>query len=209
MRMRFTIWTVFLSASLAFGQLDSNSVTVTASRRVNLPADQLLFSISVDADLSVTYNEVLAALQGSGITASNFSGVSVLQSYSFGVDRSPQPPRLEWRFSLPGSLSNVRDTVTTLTNLQQAIAQKKNGLSLSFLVQGSSSPAQQSHVCNLTDVIADARAQAQKLADAAGLSLGVILALSSTTSNTAFTAIGVSLPTSPGNCSATVKFALR
>src|ERR1039457_2549508 len=64
-----------MSASLAFGQIDSNAVTVTASRNANLQPDQVLFGVGVTSGLNVSLDDVVAALAGSGITVANFSSV--------------------------------------------------------------------------------------------------------------------------------------
>jgi hypothetical protein len=160
-----------------------------------------------------------AALQGSGITAANFSAVTVP---FVGNLIPPQPPTvtpmLQWTFALPAPLAKIKDTIATLTGLQQRIAQQNNGLTLSFNVQGTqvSGQLQQSQVCPTSDLLADATAQAQKLAGAAGLSLGAILAISSGTSVPGNVGSAVSIagalifapPVLPSVCSMTVKFAL-
>ena len=76
MRKCFLYFGLIVFASLAFGQLDSNSVTVTASRGVSVQADQAVFGVFVDSGLNTSLDDVLAALQGSGITVANFSGVT-------------------------------------------------------------------------------------------------------------------------------------
>lgn len=167
---------VFLiSAFMAFGQLDSNSVTVSASHGANLQADQIVFSVSVDSGLNLNLDDIVAALAGTGITAANLSSIGPPQQY-------PQPPDLgvEWVFALTAPLSKVKDTATLLANLQQSIAKKNNGLTMSFRIQGTqvSQELLQSQPCVLQDLIADARSQAQKLAEAADLHLGQVLALS-------------------------------
>ena len=73
-----------LFSPLAFGQLDSNSITVTASRNASLQPDQAVFAVSVQSGISASLDDVLAALQGSGITAANLSSVSSVQQ-NFGV----------------------------------------------------------------------------------------------------------------------------
>ncbi len=80
-------------------------------------------------------------------------------------------PSLQWSFTLAVPLSKIKDTIATLTTVQQNVAKKNNGFSVSFSLQGAqvSPQAQQSQTCALPDLIADARAQAQKLADAAGM----------------------------------------
>ncbi len=119
---------------------------------------------------------------------------------------------LRWTFTLPAPLPKLRDTATALTTVQQNIASKNAGITLSFSVQGTqvSQQLQQSQPCVVSDLIADARSQAQKLANAAGLTLGQILALSSSTSSTTgSSSLGLAsfLLSSPA-CSVTVQFAL-
>lgn len=220
---RFTILLTFLtSASLAFAQLDSNSVTVTASRNTNLLPDQVVFGVLVDSGLNSSLDDILAALHGSGITAANFLGVSSAPATVIFSGPIPGPipvtetPMLQWSFSLAVPFSKMKDTAAALTSLQRTISQQNNsGLRLVFQVQGAqiSPQLQQSQTCLLTDLIADARSQAQKLGDAAGLSVGSILAVSSFTTTTTPGPIPVNRFSStsgtflPG-CSVTVKFAL-
>jgi len=45
MLKRTLIVSFLMSAALAFGQVDSNTVTVTASQSVNLQPDQVLFGV--------------------------------------------------------------------------------------------------------------------------------------------------------------------
>jgi hypothetical protein len=56
-----------LFCSLAFGQIDSNSITVTASNNVSLQPDQAVFGTTVQSGINTGLDDVLMALQGSGI----------------------------------------------------------------------------------------------------------------------------------------------
>jgi hypothetical protein len=209
-----------MSASLAFGQIDSNAVTVTASRNANLQPDTVLFGVGVTSGFNVSLDDVVAALAGSGITAANFSSVSSQQGLVFTGPVVPNPPALQpmlqWNFALPVPLAKLKDTATTLSNIQQNIAKKNAGLAMSFSVQGTqvSQQLQQSQPCVVADLIADARVQAQKLADAAGLALGQILGLSSPVSSIAgsnsasLSSFLIGVPFPPSICAVTVKFAL-
>ena len=220
MRKGFLICILLASASLVSAQTDSNSITVVASRNASLQADQAVFGVAVTSGLNASLDDVLGALQGSGITSANFTGVSTQPVYASAVSITgftppvtlTGPPNLQWSFSLAVPLSKIKDTITTLTTVQQNGAKKNNGLSVTFSLQGTqvSPQAQQSQTCALPDLIADARAQAQKLADAAGMGVGVILAMSSatsvqTTGSPSFLFGVVPLP----NCTLTVKFALQ
>src|SRR6476469_2869826 len=120
--------------SLAFGQLDSNSVTVSSKRNNNVQPDQAIIAVYVDTGGTASLNDVLAAVQSVGITAANFSGVGSPQ----GLSLTPTDPRapvtpapvLEWAFGLPVPLSKLNDTVNALAKLQGTIGQQKNGITL-------------------------------------------------------------------------------
>jgi hypothetical protein len=204
MFMRIPVILVCISAPFAFAQLDSNSVTVTASRNTALQADQAIFGVIVTSDVNTSLNDVVAAVQGAGITLANFSSVSggpeVYSGWLAPVPPVPNPV-LQWTFRLPVPLADTKDTVASLTSLQQSL-QKNTALRLSFSVQGTQVSQQlvQSQTCSIPDLIADARAQAQKLAAAAGRGVGNILAMAGATSSSAGTA--------PAVCSVTVRFAL-
>src|ERR1700681_4242672 len=117
---RLPIFLLILSAPAAFAQLDANSVIVTASRSLTQQPDQVLFGVTVQSGLSTSLDDVVAALQGSGITAANFSGVST--SPVILLLPAPQPnvaPALQWNFALPAPLAKIKDTIATLTALQK------------------------------------------------------------------------------------------
>ena len=77
-------------------------------------------------------------------------------------------------------LSGLSGTIGVLTKLQQTMVQNNSGLTLTFSINGTqvSAQLQQTQPCSTPDLIADATGQAQKLADAAGMTAGPILRLS-------------------------------
>lgn len=198
--------------------MDSNSITVSASNNATLQPDQAVFSVSVTAPLTTGLDDVLTALAGSGITAANLSGVSTQGIYSVlgGAGTQIPPPMLVWTFSLTAPLANTKATVASLTTLQQNIAKANNGLTLSFSIVGTQVSQQlaQSQTCSLSSLITSATTQAQALAAAAGLQLGAILALSTSTSNTLATSqvfasgpyVSTIYNSVPPPCAITVKF---
>jgi hypothetical protein len=196
----------------AFGQLTPNSLTVTATRNNSLQPDQVIFSLSLTTGLDATRDDAIAALQGLSITPANFNGVNTVQSYT---GQSSQT-LLQWSFVYPADLTNMKTTIGMLNSVQKSIAQNKNGMSLSYSVQGTQVSARlaQSQPCVIADLIADAKAQALKMAGAAGMGVGSILAVSSTTStasaSNSFSGSSGSLayPNAQPVCSLTVKFAL-
>ncbi len=213
-------------APLAFGQLESNTVTVTATQNLSVQPDQVVFSVSVTSGISTSLSDVLTAVQSAGITSANFTGISssltgIIVPVPTPVNQPAQPggviaPTIQWNFVLAAPFATMKATITTLTGLEQSISQNNSGLSLSFSIQGTqvSQQLQQSQVCPLSDLLASAQSQAQKLANVAGMSIGAILAMSSVTSSApaAGTAILGIVSTSyiaPPVCSMTVKFALK
>jgi hypothetical protein len=140
-----------MSALHLFGQLDSNTVTVTASQSMNVQPDQVLFAVYVTTPLTASLDDVLAALKGAGITSANFSGVNSAGSGQTVVVTGNLPaPTEQWAFGLPVPFAQMKATVTALTNLQQSIMQANSGFTLSFSVQGAqiSTSLLQSQACN-------------------------------------------------------------
>jgi uncharacterized protein YggE len=201
----FCLIALFLtSASLLFGQLDSDTVTIQASRSVNLTPDQIIFTVSVSAGPTTSLDQIAAALANSGIAASNFVGVTG------GADN--QSP-LQWLFTLAAPLSKIKATIATLTALQQSIAQNNSGLTLMFQVQGTqfSPESIQSQTCAAKDLVAAAQTQAQNVAAVAGLYVGSIVAISDGSSTAAvqtFAVTGLWYNPRPPGCFLEVKFKL-
>jgi uncharacterized protein YggE len=152
------LWITILGFAIgpaAFGQLDANSISITASRSVILQPDTASFSVTVITAPDTSLDDVLAGLQGSGISARNFTGV-------FTVNRS-----LAWIFHWTVPIAQMKDTIASLSALE-----------LNYVVTGVQVSEAATPACPRSDLIADATAQARKLSAAAGLTVGRILAVS-------------------------------
>ena len=205
--MRTVSVTVFLLGvgSLAYGQLESDTITIQATRPVNLQTskpDQVVFTIAVNSPLTAGLDDVLAALQGSAITIANLSTLR-----DSGDGQAP----LQWWFSLTVPIDKWKATVATLAALQQSLP--KNGMQLSLVQNSQSIAPNQAQSCSTEDLIADAQAQARQVAAAAGLFVGQIIAISGASSVPTVSRLG---DFSTGwfntgtfsNCSAEVEFKL-
>jgi len=186
---------LLLLPALAFSQIVNNSVTVTASQPVTAQPDQAVFGVVVTSGLDKALADIVIALQGTGITSSNFVGINnsaaLVTVVSGTQPPSSPPPQLQWNFQLVVPISKVKDTTASLAALATKLPQNNSGLSLTFSLQGTETS--QSPGCNLSDLVASARTQAQQLASAAGLLVGLIQSLSTS---------------APGSCLLTVRFAL-
>ncbi|HEY6390432.1 MAG TPA: hypothetical protein VIX89_04075 [Bryobacteraceae bacterium] len=161
-----SLWLGILLAaveSLAFGQLDSDTLTVSASRPLNAKPDQLVLTLNVTTPVSTGLDEVVASLKSVGITAANFSYVS-----------SPRDnATLSWSFTLAVPFSKVPATAV------QLMARNVQFYPRNFQVSAASLPAQQ---CQVPVLMADVKASAKNLADAAGLVVGEVVAMSDVSS---------------------------
>ena len=217
---------VLLIAAIAtplFAQMDTNGLTVTATRQRLVQPDQQILEVLVDSTLNASLDDVVAAIASAGIKATDLSGVS-----GPSTQGSTNTPVLEWAFRFTVPLATLRNTLAALDSLVQTIGGKNTGWSLRYFGSGVqvSQQALAAQQCSIPALIADARAQAQKTASATGVSLGPIIAVSdgkSLSSGTVEgilvlggfvtpTAVGVTsflLPQSPPQtCSVVVKFSL-
>jgi hypothetical protein len=155
-------------------------------------------------------SDILTAVQPANVTLANFSGVSTVSFQVQVGNRIQNQQGDQWTFTLAVPLANVKSTVATLTALQKSVPQANKTLSVSFSIQGTqvSQQLQQSQSCDMTGILADARAKAQDLASAGGRTLGGTLALSTSTSTSIGTPANPFPTSSSQSCSATVKFAL-
>jgi hypothetical protein len=106
-----------------------------------------------------------------------------VQSYTYVTGPGPETQSTQqWSFSVTAPLSKMSDALTALLAAQQTVAKKGGGFGLAFTVAGPQvSPAlQKAQVCPQADLMADARAQAQKVAAAAGVSVGAVLSMTDT-----------------------------
>jgi uncharacterized protein YggE len=171
---------LLLLPPLTFAQITANTVTVTASQSAAAQPDTAIFSVTVMSGIDKNLSDILAALQGSGLTAANFVNL-----YSNIASVGPQPAvtsqvQLGWGFQLTVPLAKVKDTTAALTALAQNVPQNNSGLSVTFQLFQTQASSQQTANCNLADLVASARTQAQQLTSAAGLVPGMIQSISTT-----------------------------
>jgi len=206
MHRRIVLTLCFLLTPAALAAQD-RTVTVTASRAATVAPDQTIVTVSVFTPATASRDEVLAALQGSPITLANFTSVYTTSSYNAAIRATEE--QLAWTFTLTVPFSSMQATTSQLTGLQLAMTKAGKGMSLSFSLRGTQTSAQAlaGQNCSAADLIADARTQAQKIAAAAGLSVGPVVAASGTSVVTPPTG-GFSSGTYQPSCTITVKFAL-
>lgn len=165
--LKLSLIALVLAVVPVSAQLESHTLTISATRQIILQPDQVAFGLSVSSPASVSLNQIVAALSSLNITAANLTGVT-----------NSDPSTLQWNFSFAVPLSNLAATIDSLTKLQN-----NSGRSMTFNPDGLQVSPQllQSQSCSTSDLIADAKAQALKLAQAVGMTVGPILRLSNET----------------------------
>jgi len=159
----------------ALAQLDSNVLTVTATRNLNLQPDQAALMVNVTTSVNTSLDDVLSALQPTKITVASFAGVGTTFSGGAG---SPNEVWM-WTFTPTVPLAGLPAALASLATAQPVLSQSSNPMDLEYYVQGASLSSQlrASNPCPYTAVFSDAQTQAQKVAAAAGITLGPVVAL--------------------------------
>src|SRR5271154_4720550 len=83
-----------------FGQLESNTLTISATRQITLQPDQAVFYLQISSNPSASLDQILTALSGLSITSANLTSVY-----------SGTPQILQWTFTLAMPLANLAATV--------------------------------------------------------------------------------------------------
>jgi len=161
-----------LTAKFALGTsppLDSDTLTIAASRTLNVQPDQVLVGVTVNTPVTASLQDVINELQGSGITAAN-----LVNAYGY------EEGETQWAFTLAIPFAKMGDTLTSLARIQQKVGGSPGQPDLTFSVQGpqASADSQTAQSCSFPALVADAQSQAQKLASAAGITLGPVVSLS-------------------------------
>ncbi len=189
---RFTLLALPILAPVCLsGQIAVGSLSVTASQTAPEQPTGASFSVVVNAPFTASLSNVVAAVTGVGITASNLTNVGSANT-SFG--QTATGPLVSWTFQLSAPFSNENTVATQLAALQNTIGQNNKGFTLSFSVSTTSANPT---TCNFGSLVSSARTQAQSLASAANMGVGGIEGLTNAVSSTSGT-----------SCSLGVKFAL-
>ncbi len=152
-----TFWFTLVFAAPLLAQLDSGSLTVTATRVMVVQPDQAQFRAWVTAGPDSTLDDILARLAPVGLTAANFTAIS-------GDARS-----LTYTFASTVPIAKITQTAAALNSLGAAFLLTGATVSDDLLAQDR---------CSRSDLLADAQAQARKMASAIGATAGPPLAVS-------------------------------
>ncbi len=178
------LWILLAAATAAFGQLDSNTITITASSTPAAQTSNATIQVDVLLSQASTLQDAVNVVQGAGFTADNFTYVSS-SSYAYLLQVSAAPaPTVDWSLSRTVSATEVPSVLAAL----EAASKNQPSGTLSYTV--SNAPVSQPD-CVYTALIGAAQSQARKVADAAGVKLGGIVSIDQGTQAQAATSFTV------------------
>ena len=157
--------------SPAFGQ--SDAITVTVSRNVDLSPDQIYFSFAIVADPDVSLDQILQASEPLGLTAKNLLSIN-LQQYG----PSPSQVRLAYAFDFTTEMAKFKETNEKLATVRRTMAANTPSMDLqvyAIAISPSESARDQARQGLLSPLFSDAKQRAGQLAQAAGVTLGAIV----------------------------------
>ena len=150
------------AASAAFGQLDSNVVTITVSRQLSVQPDEVSVTVYVTSPPDQTLDQVLAALKGTKIQAADLSNF-----YTQGTT-------LLWSFTPVLPFSDMKSVLPALESLKVGAPVGVDTYYVNTTVSAAATALQQ---CPYPALINDARLQGGKLAAAVGGTVGPIVSI--------------------------------
>ena len=168
MRNHLLALMLLVSVQAAFGQLDDNTLSITSTRAVSTRTDDFQILVSAETPIDFTLDATIRALEGTGVTASHL--VDMNNRANSRVTDLSGAQITAWIFRLTLPFSKLNEALNSLVRLRAP-----TGVTMYYSVQ--SAPAVPAP-CPWQTLFGDAQIQAQKLASAAGLKMGPILALS-------------------------------
>ncbi len=169
MRKLVLLMTALAGAASAQYTVDANAIVVMASNTVVLTPTEASFMLNVSADMTITLEQVLTALDF-GLTAQDLTGIG---SYPIG----PYPTnynRLNYSFRLSVPFAQMKETVEKLEKLRKTL---DSGMDLNYssqMVGPSAAAFAEARDKALPELMSEARKRAEVLASAAQLKLGAI-----------------------------------
>ncbi|MFN7936606.1 MAG: SIMPL domain-containing protein [Bryobacteraceae bacterium] len=171
--MRIATLLVLLTLS-AFAQEDR--IQVTATRTVQLKADEAILSINLLAPLTASLEGALQAVAPIGIKESDLTSVNQTFGLPVSIPPSSATNRISYSFTFKVPYSELNSVLQKIDQARRTVTSNDSGMDISgqglLGLTASDKSRQDARAQLTTDAIAQARARATEIARAAGLTLG-------------------------------------
>ena len=161
---------VFAGAAVA---QTGSGITVPVSRSVSLMPDEAAFTINLSASLNSNTQQVKQALQGAGLP----NPTVVASGLSADNNVPPSSPQLRYLALITIPAASARDAAKGLETLRTHLTPPLSSLDYSAVLQASQTARDAAWQTALPGMLADARKQAQAIADNTAVTLGAIRAI--------------------------------
>jgi uncharacterized protein YggE len=172
--MRRTLVLALLSVS-AFAQVAADGITASASKTVTLWPDGAVFTVNVTSPGAATVEEAAASLKDTGITASHLVAAASTEEYDYTL----QPPAPVMRMVHAFQITVPYPKAKEMTEKLRAAG---GSVTYSLSLTASDEAVQLARQRVLPELVAEIKRRAESLAEAGGLTLGTIQAITESAS---------------------------
>ncbi len=152
-----------------------NGITTSVARTITLAPDEVVLGVSVTAPTTVTQEQVLQTLDGTGVTAGDLVGIGSAPDYNY--TGQPASVRLVHQYGFTVPYSKMKETTDKLDVIRSAAAANNQDVTYGLFVNASQSAVDAARQRAIPELIAEARKRAEYLGGLANLRIGPILSL--------------------------------
>ena len=153
-----------------------NRIQVTATRTVQLKADEAIMNVNVLAPPAATLEGVLQAVAPIGIKETDLTSVNQTFGLPVAIPAVPASNRMSYAFTFRIAYGELNSALQKIDQARRTLTSGDSGMDLAgqgLLGLTASEKTRQDARTQLTaEAMAQARARAEELAKAAGLTLG-------------------------------------
>jgi uncharacterized protein YggE len=167
--------------ALAAAGQTADGVNISVSRVLNVQPDQADFSAAVVVTLDTTQQQVAQMFRDLGVSNPVVVGVAAgVNSYSCCYPNPDEPVRSQffYQVSFTTSPDAVKDLAKKLDALRATLPEGVSTIQYAASLSASPAAVETARRTLLPQLIAEARAKAQSLAEVAGVKLGAVVGLS-------------------------------
>lgn len=154
------------------------SITSSASRTVNLPAEEAVFDLQIGSAPNLTLAQTIAALNTLGVREEHLVSMSTSGSvFTSPGSFSGQRGDIAYAFSVAVPAAQLNDMLAKLEALRGSLPEGITRVGYNSLLSASAQAIEQARQSVMAELFAEARRRAESLARVAGASIGPVLSL--------------------------------
>lgn len=174
-----------LLIAAAAAQGPDPSITATASRAVPVAPETAVLELRVSTPPGVAQAQVLEALAGVGVKEEHLVGVGASGFIVSGAQQfQGQRSDITYSFQVSGPAAEFRDRAARLDELRQKVGDTIRQIDYTLFLSPGARTLEEVRRTVLPELFNEAKARAETLARAAGVSLGAVLSVNESSTDT-------------------------